>query len=262
MAKQTESGASLRPSEMSAGGALIDDADVTIKSATFELYDFNGKAQSKACAALTLVTEEGEEHVEYLSAADPKHFMPSADNTRLLAVGDKTGLNNNSKFALFVISLINAGFPEADVTDSIDFLDGLRVHIKRKAAPKSWSSMKPRGGSNDREATILEVTEILDNKPAPKGKGGAAKTTAKAGGKKAAAADDLDAEVTTFVQQALEAAGGEITTKALVPSLYRLVTGDNKKAIVKRAYEAEFLQAGMEAGNWAFDEEAGTVTAL
>lgn len=259
MAK-TETGMSLRPSEMTTGGALIDDADVTISAAKFVLYDFNGKADTKACAALTLKTEDGDEHVEYLSAADPKHFEPSSDGSRLLATGDKTGLNNNSKFAIFVVSLINAGFAESEISDDIGFLQGLRVHIKRQAAPKGWSSMQKRG---EREPTVLEVTAILDEKPAKSAKGAAGKgAPAKAASKaapKAAAGEDFDDELMQIVVKAATEAGGSLDKKALVPAVFRLAPAATKKAMVKRVFEDDFLNAGMEQGLWMYDAEAATV---
>lgn len=259
--QQQEAGASLRPSEMSAGGALIDDADVTFKTPQFVLYDFNGKSQSKTCAAITLVTDDGEEHVEYLSAADPKHFAPSTDGQKCIPVGDKLSLNNNSKWALFVTSLINAGFAESEIGDNIAFLDGVRAHIKRKAAPKSWSSMGKR--DDGRETTVLEVTELLDALPAKGAKGraaGAAGSGAKAGaskgGAKASAAGDLDAELTVFVEKALAEAGGSLGKKDLVPAVFRLAMAHpQKKALMKRAFDDDFLLAGMAEGKWSFDGE-------
>lgn len=255
--QQQETGASLRPSEMSSGGALIDDADVQIKDPEFVLYDFNGKSASKVCAKLTLVTDDDEEHVEYLSAADPKHFAPSSDGKRCVQVGDKTSLNNNSKWALFVASLVNAGFAESDIGDTVDFLSGLRVHIMRKAAPKSWSSMAPRGDS-DRAPTILEVTAILEDKPAAKGKGKAgsgASAPAKGKAAKGGGASAVDQELRGLVGQAIDGTDG-LSKKELVPAIFRLAgASDNKKAMVKRVYDDEFLMAGMAEGLWEFDGE-------
>ncbi len=164
------SGISLRPSSFAEGGGLIDDVDVQITRARFVSYDYDGKADKPAlCLCVGMQDKDGGEHIQYYSAGDLAYFVPSEDpknedlnGITLAKVGDKDSINRNTNFALFMNSLVQAGFPE-DKLDSGDVrvLEGLGVHVGRVPQPKR-SGLPTRQGQDGqtRVPMLLIVTKI------------------------------------------------------------------------------------------------------
>lgn len=253
------SGALLQPSSFTQGG-LIDDIDVTIQSSRFELYDYDGKVQSPTLALhLSLVDDDGLVSEQYYSAGDPKFFVPSKDGKEAVPVGSKTTLSAGSNAAMFLVSLVNAGYPEDQMGSDVSVFEGMKVHVGRVAQPKRSGIIKG-GDDNGREKTVLCVTKIISMPgQAPVSKGKAA--TPKAAGKAAAPAqqslpdggDDLDATLTEVVMEALGEAGGTIAKKAIAQVVFKAAafSGDAKAraAATKRVFSDEFLTAGP----WSFD---------
>lgn len=255
---------SLLPSEMVQGG-LIDDLNVTIKSASFTIFDYQGKAEPRVCLRLELEDEEDGIHEQFYSAADPKHFAPSADGNGIVAVGEKGALNKGSNFEQFMVSLINAGFPEAKLREGATGMVGTKVHVVRKAQPQRGGIIRQEGQG---QATILLVDQVLELPG--EGKKGAAKTSkanvpvankpaAKASAPAAASTDNgVDDDLRAIVMEALEAKPEGYAPKGLVPVVFKKATGPNKKAMTARVVQEEFLAAGAEEGLWQFDGETVT----
>lgn len=159
---------SLNPKTFSAGG-LLNDADVEIVSSRFTVYDYNGMitdpAQMSVALRLEMKTlEAGEEHVEYFSLGRAPDWMIDNDGKTIDPVAGKKP-NSNSVFSFFVQSLLEAGFDDS-LLDSgdISVLEGLKVHVIRKAAPESWKNlpgMKKADDKDKREKTYLAVDKIL-----------------------------------------------------------------------------------------------------
>lgn len=262
---------SLLPSDMVQGG-LIDDLDVLFEAAKFTIYDYNGKADPRVCLAIDMRDDEGGLHEQYFSAADPKHFAPDDDGQGIVAVSDKGALIKGSNYDGFMTSLINAGFPEKLLRDGVGGIVGTKVHVARKAAPKR-SGIINQPGQENREQTVLIVDKLihLPGEGPKADKKGAAKTTKaepKTTAKEAPAAStgggsDIDDELTTVVQAKLAEAGegNDVAVKDLVTYVFKSKDlKASKKAATQRVAQKEFLEAGMEAGNWLYDDDAKTVT--
>lgn len=159
---------SLRPSTFSQGGGLIDDVDVTVNRARFVSYDFEGKSDvAKLCLMLALVDAEGAEHPQYFSAGDLQYFAPSEDpkneelnGVTIVQVGEKTSLNGGTNAALFLNSLVQAGFPEDKLDEGdIRVLEGTVMHVNRVPQPKRGNLPK-RPGQEGKELMVLVCTAI------------------------------------------------------------------------------------------------------
>lgn len=161
---------SLNPKTFSPGG-LLNDSDVEIVSSRFTVYDYNGTITDPQQMSVALrldlkVIETGEEHTEYFSFGRAPDWMIDDDGKTIEPVAGKKP-NNNSVFSFFVQSLLEAGFDE-DMLDAgdISVLEGLRVHVIRKAAPDSWKSLPGmKKDENKREKTYLAVDRILSKPP-------------------------------------------------------------------------------------------------
>jgi hypothetical protein len=159
---------SLRPSTFSQGG-LIDDVDVVFKRARFVPYDFEGQVDPPAtCLLLEMEDNDGNVHPQYFSAGSPEYFVPSIDpknedlnGITITPVGDKKALNGGTNCAVFINSLVNAGFPE-DKLESGDVreLEGTKVHVQRVPAPKR-TNLPKKPGQKDRDPMVLVVTSII-----------------------------------------------------------------------------------------------------
>lgn len=277
MAVTQASGVSLKPADFTHGGGLIDDVDVTIKECKFVAWDYNGNIQEPVLAlGVTFVDDDGNEADQYFSAGDLKSFVPSKDGKQALPVGTKTGLNDGSNFALFLLSALNAGFPEDRLESDISIFTGMYCHIKRIPQPKRSGIADTN--TSGREKTVVTIEKIHRlpwdaKKPggmagksagAPKMGGlGGTKTAAAAGGKangQAAQSQQsamaVDDELTVAAQGAIvdvvAEAGGSVPKARLSQLLFKQLAKDpNRNQIVNLAFKDEFLS--MDGSPWSYD---------
>lgn len=282
--------ASLLPDDMVSGG-LMDDFDGTIDKVRFVPWDYNGNIDHSVLAVAVDITPDegqGDPFTQHYSAGDLEQFAPSMDGIEpvdlengegealeglyAVPVGKKEQLNNNTNYAQFLIAALDAGFPRERVTASCDFLEGTRAHFNRIPQKKrSGIVSQPTEGQQKRSNDILVITQLLeDAKPAPKGKAAASKPNGQGGrptsapatkaapAKAAPAGDDVDAQLTELITNALAEAieGGEsgLSTAGLGKLALNGLSGPAKGKGIKRIKEAEFL-ANSEV--WAYDEENG-----
>lgn len=257
---------SLRPSTFAAGGGLIDDIDVTISKARFRMTDYDGKADQEVCVLdVTLTDGDGTDTSQMYSCGNG--FVPAetgdeaTTGTFLTPIGDKTAPSGSSNMALFMNSLINAGFPE-DALDSglITELEGTKVHVNRVPAPKRNNLPKRTGANADREQTILLVTTLIHlpgeapkaakkgATPITQGKAGAAGAKATPAAKSVGPEVDADLvdELTGKLIEAFSVAGVEEMTKVkVVPALFKVIdkTDPNRAALMAAAGKEEYLMA-------------------
>jgi hypothetical protein len=254
-------GVSLKPSDAVQGGGLIDDVDVTIKSCRFKAWDYNGALPQPVLGLsvdfdyLDVTSGQSAEANQVYSAGDMKHFVPSQDGRMAVAVGGKTGLNENTNAMLFLVSLVNCGFPENKIGDDVSVFEGTHCHVTQVPQPK-------RGGAaaGGDKKTVLVVSKI-HKFPWDAGQA-VAKTKAPA--KKAEAVQQAQAgatpagngEAVAMADQTLMAIlvdkGGEIAGSAVAAEAFkRLIAHPLRTPVVQMIFTPEYL--GAPGKPWSFD---------
>ena len=252
---EKQTGVSLRLTDFVAGGGFLDDADVEVVEAKFELSDYGGRvSETNLAVVISYKDEEGEVHEQIYSAGDKKHFLPSEDDggRSVIAVGTKTQLNNTTNFYDFSKNLVNAGFPESEMGENLDFLIGVKGHVVRVPQRKRTGLVlqtSESGEATSDNRTLLVFDQITggfpgESKPKPKSK--SKKVVA------ASSADNgVDEKATSLVVQILSENDGETPKAALLQGILKLTVKDNDKVqILKRVASVEFL----EAGPWEFED--------
>lgn len=258
--------------EFVAGGGGIEDGDVTVVSARFGNWDYRGKSNPVLGLNLKMTDAEGQEHDEWLSAGDLKFFVPSADGKKALPVGTATKLNASTNAAAFILSLFNADtrgefVAKMKQTDDISVLDGIKLHVSRKAAPKR-SGILVQPGQENRAHTQLTVDKVL----AYPGEAGAATPAAAAPTAAAApAAAAAGAPASGLVDTArgvlmsiIAEAGGSIkktglASKVLANADMKAAPVATRNAVLGMIVRDDFLTAAAEVGI-KFDPATGTVS--
>ena len=249
----------LNPEDYVEGGLYLDDVDVDITSARFELWDYNGGVDTPVPALHIVFTgEDGEGRDQYFSFGSADKFIPSDDGLRLVPVGDRAQVNKSCNGAIFLSSLTDEGFDGEAFDNGIDCLDGVRVHVVQQDAPerKGFSNVDKNG----RQKTVTVVDGILD-KPTKRGRGAkkpAAKKTAKKGKK---ASVDIEALAQQGIVDALESNDGELARTdipAEIMELYKESAHKNK--ILTMAYKEAFLSD--EERPWAYDPDEETISTI
>lgn len=254
-------GVSLNPENMTEGGGLLDDCEVTFNKCRFSMFDYGGKVDIKAPALMIeMEPDEGEEVKQYWTMGKPTDWKPSENGKELIAIGKASAISLSSNGGIFLASLIEAGFPSDQLDDDISVLDGLVAHVVRVPAPERKGL---KGGKNrDYEATILTVQEII-KLPWEEKESGAAKekrkTDKKSGGgkkadKKASKKDDKKASkkggdedvneeaIGAILSVLAEASDGSVSIRRLPADLFKaLKENGNRNAILKLAADEEWL---------------------
>ena len=263
---------SLNPADAIEGG-LLDDVNVEITSAKFEMFDYGGKAAATPALKLDMTVEGVEVDGQYWSVGNSQDWAPTKNGKGLDAIGGQTQLRAGSNFMLFVTELINAGFPADKIGEDITVLDGMECHVKRIPAPKrgGLSNVKKGPDGKEYEATVLVVDEVIRlpwekkaGKGAPAKKKSAAKGKAKGKGKAAvaeakvegdagadtgtdsgAAEGGVEERAIEFVMGALAAHPDGIAKKDLPTMVFQeLKTDPDRNKIVQLIYKDEFLADG------------------
>lgn len=150
-------------------GGLLDDADVLVKLSRFSSWDYNGKQPTPVLAIkLVMVDGENNEHEQYLSSGEMRFFVPSPDGTVAIPVGAQKKLNLNTNAVAFLLSVMNADTQgqlaaALKATGNVSLLEGVRMHVVRKAQPKRTGLIQAPGteGQPQREKTQLLCEKIL-----------------------------------------------------------------------------------------------------
>lgn len=262
-------------------GGLLDDADVTVKTARFVPWDYQGKIQQPVLALqLVLEDAEGQEHKEHLSSGELRFFVPSGDGKKAVPVGNQKNLNSNTNAVAFIVSVLSAdtrGELAAKIrsTDDISVLDGTRLHVIRKAQPKrSGIIQQPTAdGQPARQAQQLIAEKVLSYSweaatgSAPKAAPAAA-TSAAAPAAAAPAANGAVAEIAASVLvQIVAEAGGSIKKGMIAGKVFSndtvksLPTQVEKNAILGLIVKDDFIQSSnMAAMGVKYDAATGTVS--
>lgn len=257
------------PESFVEGGGLLDDVDVLFKQVRVKNWDYNGKVAVPVPALELTMEVEGVEgdHVQYYSIGKNTDWQPSEDGCSIVAVGKATGITSSSNAAIFIKSMVDAGFPANKIEDDVRCFENMKAHMTRIPAPKGrTSSATPREDGKTYEQTVLVVGSIISlpwenkGKTAAKGK----PTTAAASGKPTGATQaattkpaatvtadtgDLDAICTEALLEVLGEKG--TLTKAQIPGAVLPKVKDNplKNKIVARVFSEDFLNNGP----WTFE---------
>jgi hypothetical protein len=144
-------------------GGLLDDADVEILDAAFCEYDYGGAIDHNVFAlGIQMRDTAGKTYDQYYSAGELVYFVPSADGSMAVPVGDKQQLSDTCNAWKFLLSIMECRDEMNAIlgAGNVKALIGLKCHVKQYAQPKRQGLI--RGGKNpDREPTVLLVSAIL-----------------------------------------------------------------------------------------------------
>lgn len=248
----TQQTVSVRPSDASQGGGLLDDADVTIKQLRYVVRDrTNPRTQATPDTRLYIeavfADDEGREHTEYYSIGDTSKFVPSPDGRRALAVVEGARFVQSSKGIRLIASLVNAGFPEDKIADDLAVFDGTYGHVNRTTLP--------RIAGQEKDATILEFTKIhrlpwekksgpAAAKPKTVAAPASAKPVARAEAPEQATPDNVREKAIATLFAVLADNGGSIPRQKVAPAAFKhLATDPDRNAVVALVFTEQFLRS-------------------
>jgi len=227
MAEQRK-GVSFNPKTFVSGG-LLDDVDVTLKNACFEMFDYDGKADPAPALGIDLVTgEEADDEKpmrQHWSCGSAESWAPSDDKMELVPIGKDSVLRKTTNLAMLFKSCTEAGMPDAILdTGRASIFEDLKVHVRRVDAPKRGNL--PTGGVRrgrdgkdyEKDNKILCIEKIYEPFPWD-----VKKPAGKAAGKKSAepkaepTASDIDAKAKAVLIQLIAAGEGK-TSKKEIPT--------------------------------------------
>jgi hypothetical protein len=274
-------GASLKPSDMVAGGGQFDDIDVQIIGARFRGWDYNGTISSPILGfeVTYRASEDAHEFSQVYSAGDLKHFAPSEDGRYAVPVGNQAGLSESTNLAQWMTALINAGFPESKIGEDVTAFVGTVGHVN------NVPQMKRAGLATAKDGKVLIFTKIHSfpwDAAAQTAKAAAPAAKAKAKGQPQAAAqaapvqapvqtaaapagsDDgaLSAQAVQTVLSILTEKGGTISKTAITQEAFKKLMKDpDRNKLLQLIFKDEFLKGQVVEGGvpWAFD---GTTISL
>jgi len=257
MAKKEQRGASLKPSD-AASGFSLDDVDVTLEKLRFTDEPPGTYQAGSLFLEVTFSGKEIEEGAsQHYSAGSLDRFIPSDNALKAVPADpedyDEDGapaisLVKSTNAILFLKSIVDNGFDEEDIGDTVDVFEGLNVHLRQVPQPKR-SGLDAEG---DKAKTILLVTKINATAGERKAKG---KGKAKAKATADPASTDVTEKATNTVIAAVAVSDNGISKKdLLVESFKALAKDDDRTAVIAEIKKEEFL----EAGPWTY--EGGTVS--
>lgn len=263
-------------------GGLLDDADVLITGSRFSTWDYNGKVSTPVLALkLTMLDAENNQHEQFLSSGELRFFVPSSDGKLAVPVGNQQKLNLNTNAVAFLLSVMNADTAQAlsnglKATGDASLLEGVRMHVIRKAQPKRAGIIQAPGteGQPQREKTQLLCEKILAyaGQTAPPA---AAKTAAAPAASApataapaAAAGGELDDTTVGVLLRLLSDNGNSLKVSAIAGKFFgaaafkdggdSAMTAPQRNAVLGLIVKPDFL--GAEGRPWTFDKAAGTVS--
>lgn len=254
-----EKGVGFRPTDFTDGGGLLDNADVEWKKCEFVMWDYNGNGPQTPALKIEM-DHEGTDVEQFFSAGKSEDWMPSKDGTKLIPIGNATGINRKSNLAILINSLIDAGFPEDKIEDDCSVFEGLKCHMVRKPAEKRTGMQQtPRKDGKVYDPTNLVVDEIQQLPWEKKGKGTAkAKPAAEENTEDEGSEEEssVEEEAIGAIMEVLEANPKGIDKKKLAAQVFTKVKASkNRNAISQLVYKDEFLASGP----WSFDKAKGVV---
>lgn len=265
---------SIRFGDMSQG--LLDDFSGEITGSEFRVHQYKEGSDPALVFALTVLTDEGNEHTEFYSLGRTalENFRPSPDGVDpidddaeledakgpfIVPISDRARLSGQTAFGVFMREAGREEFGLEVGSDARDLI-GTYAHFNRLEQPpikRSGVVVQEEGKAPQGPWKVLCITDIPKRDKAAAAK---PKAAAKPTGKTAAKTDDDDSEV---LQNALseaitEALGSSKTgtlSKVKIANIAMKLSDDKaeKKALVDLAGNSEFL-GGIEGATWDEDE--------
>ena len=220
------------------GGGILNDVNAEILDAKFIMWDYRGRTEYPKTPALMIKYKDeskpvGDPHIESEQAytvGAAERFAITDDGKSIEPVAPATGITKTSNCGILFTSLLDSGLDPGVIDEDISGLIGLRVHLISFAPKRAGFDQKNEKGY---DKTLPIVDAILST-------GVAAEPT-----------PDVDAEVTEAVNAILaanpEVSKAQIATK--IAGIPGMATNPNLQAIMKRATDDQFLNAGT---TWAF----------
>lgn len=264
-------GASLKPS--TASDAVGMEGPVRIDKLRFEEFDYKNKEGQSVAPGIGMmlrgVDPTGEDKAQFYSIGKQESWEPSGDGKEITHTSDPSRTPvKTCHFMLFMNALDNAGYNvEENVDDDISVMEGLIVDFQAVALP-SFDGGQPRpkpmpnklladaGEKNEWTKKFANVGSGGD-KGSRRGARGSATSTGsrrKKGGK-----SRIDALTHGYLVDLLEKDYDEIGRDELADIMLKKAKhDDNRKDIVERVYEEDFLTGHPD--DWEYVDE--TVYAL
>jgi len=154
--------ASMNPESFSEGGAIHPiNKNATITEARFMAHQFTNKEGALVgnrgfFAFFKLKDDEGQDYDEYYSVGNVDRWM-SPDGRTAVPVGHTSGFNKGSNFGIFMAELINAGYPQPQLTEDITKLVGLKAlwhTVPTKQAEFAGAQAPAQPGQQQRDRVI------------------------------------------------------------------------------------------------------------
>jgi len=197
--------------------------------------------------------KEVEDCSQHYSAGKLERFEPSSDGLKAVPADpedyDDEGIPSislvkSTNAILFLKSIVDNGFDEEDIEDTVDVFEGLNVHVRQVPQPKR-SGLDVEG---EAPKPILLVTKINATKGERKSKG---KTKAKAKAKPVETSEDVTEKATDTVIAAVAVSENGLAKKALLVEAFRALSkDDDRNAIIALIKSEEFL----ENGPWTYED--------
>jgi len=153
--------ASMAPDDMVEGGGPPVQQNLTVKEATIDYYDYNGKAPQTVALKLVFVDDNGQTlSPQHYSIGDPTRFMPSVDKKKVMLLTGATGISKNSNHGILMTALANCQFPVDRLKDGdISVMEGLYAYWDGQVEPPRPGLSRTQQQQN-RQNMILVPTQI------------------------------------------------------------------------------------------------------
>lgn len=272
-ASQKSKAVSIRFGDMSQG--LLDDFSGEITGSEFRVHQYKEGSEPALVFALTVTTDEGNEHTEYYSLGRTalENFRPSPDGVNpidddaeledakgpfIVPISDRARLSGQTAFGIFMKEAGREEFGLEVGSDARDLV-GTYAHFNRLEQPpikRSGVVVQEEGKAPQGPWKVLCITDI----PKREKSAGKAKASAKPAAKAAVEEENDDSEVlAAALAEAITEALGSSKTKSLskvkIANIAMKLSDDKaeKKALVDLAGNPEFL-GGIDGATYDDDE--------
>ncbi len=269
-----------RPSQFKRGGGFLNGVDAVITGYQFS-DEFNGKPFvpgkdpkthkdkfHSLYVSLSARVDGAEEDVTTtLFAGGYDDFEVSDDGHTLTPVEDGRELGGGTAFAKLITSLVEAGFPETNLSETeINYepIIGTRVRFVQRVNAEDTKKLgkqkdKKTGKEYERKDLLIETVYELAkaNKPAAKSAKPAGKTA-----KGAAPVEDIKDLSGRALLEIVQAAGGSITKQktSMKTLLTPLLKGNPQRDAVRQWLQNDDnLNELVADGAIAYDQESGEI---